>query len=111
MTMLPLTPGLLASAMMREDHAVFAPWFEGEMFSEILGRPEDRIARAIERIVALYTGAAQGMKIEAGVLEEFEGRGFYATALEDRYRSALEKQPGMMEVAVAAIGRLETSAA
>lgn len=101
-TLLPLTPGLLASAMMRHDHAVFAPWFENDPIHALLGRPEERIPDAMQDVLRIYDALAAGQPADPQTSEEFLGSGFYAPERETNYAACLDAY-GMRATAIALI--------
>jgi hypothetical protein len=110
MGMYPLTPGLLASMMMRRNHAVFMPRIgEGDVINlMVIGQPEDRIPKAIDQALDLYDQAERGTLGDAQVLEEVVGTGFYSPEREEGYVATIDQFPGMLALAmdrIAARGR------
>ena len=98
MTLFPLTPGLLASAALRANHAVFMPDFDA--ISSFIMRPwMERIPEALEDSLAAYKEAKAGTLSDLQILEEFNGNGFYQADREDMYLAMLRKFPGMREKA------------
>lgn len=97
--LLPLTTGLVASMMLRADHAVFLP---AEMSAVSMmfgdrGDPAKRIPEAITRAVRAHGEAALGRLADLQILEEATGEGFYAPVREEVYRDMLRRFPGMLE--------------
>lgn len=106
MEVLPMTPGLLASMMMRSNHAVFMPYFEDDIINRIaIGRPEERIPLAIEQAVSDHADAVRGTLRDVQILEEVTGRGFYTPEREDGYVAMLDAFPGMLALAIDRIAR------
>lgn len=105
--LLPLTPGLVASALLRYDHGLFAPQFEGDIFSHLNGDPKDRMPELIDRIVAIYDDTSTGGDLpnvtEQQVAEEFTGDGFYRVEAEENYAAMLD-QYGARAYATEVIG-------
>lgn len=99
MEILPLTPGLLASAMLRHDHGVFAPYSD-DPIGRLLGTPEQRIPKVIDRVLASYDEAASGNLADVQLLEEFTGSGFYRPDKEEGYVRTLDQHPGMLAIAL-----------
>lgn len=92
--LLPLTVGLLVSAMVRRDHGLFAPYFPDDPFGSLGGPPETRIPEAMDAVVEIYHAAAVGRTLatvtERQVAEEFFGEGFYRPEGEEGYASLLD---------------------
>ena len=109
MEVLPLTPGLLASMMMRQNHAAFMPWFGDDTLMEMtIGRPETRIPKGIEKAIEMHRLALTGELADVQILEEVTGKGFYAVDHEEGYVAMLDQFPGMLALAldrIAAAGR------
>ena len=106
MEVLPMTPGLMASMMMRRNHAVFMPFFEDDVLNlMVIGRPEDRIPRAIDHALADYALAEEGRLADVQILEEVTGTGFYSPEREEGYVAMLDAFPGMLAVAIDRIAR------
>lgn len=98
MDILPLTPGMLSSAMMRYNHAVFMPSFgeDADPISRMMGTPEERIPRALDAVLAKYDQAVSGSLADVQLLEEFTGTGFYRPESEQSYVAALDQFHGML---------------
>lgn len=94
---LPLTLGLLASAMMRRDHGVFLP-------PHLRFMPErpwrTGMVADMDVIMARWDAARKGLLADAQILEEFEGRGFYSREAEATYACAFDEFPDMREIAI-----------
>lgn len=105
MEILPLTPGLLASMMMRGNHAVFMPRIEEDDIINlmVIGQPEKRIPKEIAEAIRLYTLAEADGLTDVQILEEVLGTGFYATDREEGYVAMLDQFPGMLGIALDAI--------
>jgi hypothetical protein len=98
MTLHPLTPGLLASAAMRADHAVFMPDVDwGPAFAMLPWN--ERVPAGLESARQAYDMAVRRRLSDLQVLEEFEGRGFYSPDREDHYLAVLDGFPGMRALA------------
>jgi hypothetical protein len=101
-----MTPGLLASMMMRSNHAVFMPYFEDDIISRIaIGRPEERIPKGIDQAISDHEDAVAGTLTDVQILEEVTGRGFYAPDREEGYAAMLDAFPGMLALAIDRIAR------
>jgi hypothetical protein len=99
--LLPLTPGLMMSAMMRYDHAIL---MSSSTFLNITIEPiAIRVARAISIVILIYEAASRGEIIDAQVCEEFFGEGFYSIASEGNYTRYLDNYPDVMSLIVEAI--------
>lgn len=104
MELLPLTPGLLASAMIRTDHAVLMP--NVDMGLPIVVEPaETRIPKAMDEVITLYGAATRGEPTPASVMEEFRGKGFYHPKRERSYTDALSEFEGMLDMAKGKIAK------
>lgn len=109
--LLPLTLGLLASAMQRRDHAAFLTpelrFWPGRAWRADM-------VRDMDRIMAMWDAAKRGELRDAQILEEFEGAGFYRTDREDHYSGLFAGFAGMQEIAISRLqafrGRYEGEA-
>lgn len=106
MTLLPITPGLLSSAMIRRNHAVFMPG-GNDPISRLMGSPEERITSTMDEVLDMYDQARLGRLSDSQMLEEFTGAGFYRTQLEESYIRALDQFHGMLARAMERISRIE----
>lgn len=103
-----LSLGLLASATMRLDHGLFAPWHPDDVFGCADGPPEKRIPEKIGEVIEIYdrlhAGEPPENVTERQLLEEFEGEiGFWRPEREDSYAEAFEPY-ALTALAIARIG-------
>jgi len=107
-TLLELTPGLLSSAMIRNNHAVFMPASDPtDAIAMIIGAPEVRIPKTMDRVLRAYDEAENGNLKDMQLLEEFTGTGFYRPDLENGYAATLDAFPGMLALALDRIAARE----
>lgn len=108
---LPLTLGLLASAMQRRNHAAFLPpelrfWPDRPWREDMVGD--------MDRIMAMWAAAKRGEFHDTQILEEFVGTGFYNPDCEERHSGLFAGFEGMQEIAISRLqafrGKLEGEA-
>lgn len=86
---LPLTPGLLISMSIRNDHGFGIGDLSGFGFSKMNPRPlHETQIETIDTSYAEYVEALNGRYCQGQRLEECTGTGFYQPDLEERYRGA-----------------------
>ena len=96
-TLLPLTLGLLASAMQRRNHATFLP----PHLRFMPDRPwRPGMVRAMDEIMVKWDQARCGSLHDVQIMEEFDGTGFYRPEHEDHYAGMFAGFDGMAEIAL-----------
>lgn len=104
----PMTTGLLASAMLRSNHAVFMkgnllPGMDKDIVESNL---HYRMKRTMDNVIEKYKLAINGKLNDIQVLEEFTGEGFYSPTREESYTDMIRQTRGMLELAVEKINSL-----
>lgn len=91
---MPLTPGMLVSALMRYDHGLFAPYFEDDVLCQMRRHPQETIPKAIKDVIEIYDEVTRNAELDTvtkrQVAEEFTQQGFYTPGNEDGYASTLD---------------------
>lgn len=94
--MLPLTHGIIASAMLRSNHGVFMNG-DDPVMAIFMGDPEQRTRDALRTVLDEYDRACRGEPVDVQIMEEYDGTGFYRTDLEAQYAGMLNSFPGLFE--------------
>jgi len=105
MPLLPLTPGLVISAMLRFNNGLFAPHDPDCVIMRAIGSVEDRISAALPYVLTRYDAQKVQTVSDLQIAEEFEGTGFYRPEKEQEYIDMLGGRADLFEWVSTAIAK------
>jgi hypothetical protein len=103
-----MTTGLLASAMLRSNHAVFMKGnlLPGMNKDVVESNIRYRIKKTMDNVIEKYKLAINGELNDIQILEEFTGEGFYSPVREESYTDMIRQTKGMLELAIEKINSI-----